>query len=175
MPGAHPGTHYASVNKISCDCAEMHSKTPVPLAIEGHLNRFIKTLRMYGNNSLWENLSIDGDGDWIWQEMVAGSICITHNGSYMANDATHLCSAGIIMYCRTTRQWLKASVAEQLVSESNYRGELLQAVLSTLILKAASDTTTTIRTVLHCDKTEEWSCTEICHWHHCQKISSKQI
>ena len=151
MPGAHPGTHFASVNMISCGGAEMHSKTPMPPAREDHVEGFIETLRSYGNNSLWENLSIDGDGEWIREAMVTGSLCIAHDGSYIANKATNLCSAGIIMYCRAARQWLKASVAERSVSASNYRGKLLGAVLSMLILKAASDNTTTIRTTLHCD------------------------
>jgi hypothetical protein len=51
--------------------------------------------------------------------------------------STHLCSAGIIIYCRALQLWLKISIVEWLDSASNYQGELLGAVLALLILHAA--------------------------------------
>jgi hypothetical protein len=57
------------------------------------------------------------------------------------------------MYCRGTKQWLKASAAERSDGASNYQGELLGTVVAQLILRAASVTLVTPlpTTALHCD------------------------
>ena len=114
---------------------------------------FYEILESHGNPSLWENLSYNGDGEWIWEGLVAGSICIAHDGSYMPKESTTLSSAGIIIYCKNTKQWLKVSVTERSNAASNYRGELLGAVLALLILWVVTSTMTTPypRTTLHCD------------------------
>jgi hypothetical protein len=64
-----------------------------------------------------------------------------------------LSSAGIIIYCRNTKQWLKVLVTERSKAASNYLGELLGTILALLILQAASSMVTTPypRTTLHCD------------------------
>jgi hypothetical protein len=61
--------------------------------------------------------------------------------------------AGVIMYCKAMRQWLKASVAEWSDAASNYRGKLLGAAVALLILRAASVSLSAPlpTTVLHCD------------------------
>ena len=72
----------------------------------------------------------------------------------MSTDSTILCSAGVVVLCTATKQWLKASLAERSLCASNYRGELLGGLMSLLILKAASSQlspTTTTTVVLHCD------------------------
>jgi hypothetical protein len=56
----------------------------------------------------------------------------------MPVQSTNLCSAGVIIYCRHTSQWLKASIVEQSEAASNYRGELLGAVMALLIIHAAT-------------------------------------
>jgi ribonuclease HI len=69
---------------------------------------------------------------------VGGTLSIAHDGSYMLEDAAGICSSGVIIYCRATKNWLKVLVAEHSNNASNYRGELLGAVLSLLILRAAT-------------------------------------
>jgi hypothetical protein len=44
---------------------------------------------------------------------------------------------GVIIFCSSTRQWLKSSVAELSDTASNYGRELLRAVIALLILHAA--------------------------------------
>lgn len=56
----------------------------------------------------------------------------------MVNASTDLCSTGVIIYCRPSHFWLKVSVTECSDSASNYRGELLGAVINLLILRAAA-------------------------------------
>jgi hypothetical protein len=79
-------------------------------------------------------MSYDGNGEWIREGLEAGSLSIAHDRSYMPKELTTLSSAGIIIYCRNTKQWLKVSVTERSKAASNYRGELLGAVLALLIL-----------------------------------------
>ncbi len=117
--GPHSGTHFASVTMISQTCANMHSSSPLP-AITVLPTSFLMVLKSFGNNSLWENVMVDGDGEWIHNGIVGGTLAIAHDGSYMASELAELCSAGLIMYCRGTKQWLKASVAEWSDDASNY-------------------------------------------------------
>jgi hypothetical protein len=71
---------------------------------------------------LWANLDVDGNEEWIWAGIEANTLGIAHIGSYMPEQSTNLCFAGVIIYCRYTSQWLKASIAKQSKAVSNYRG-----------------------------------------------------
>jgi hypothetical protein len=99
---------------------------------------FLSALENYGNPSLWANLNVDDNGEWIWAGIKANTLVIAHDGSYMPEQSTNLCSAGIIIYCRHTSQWLKASIIEQSEAASNYRAELLGAAMALLITRAAT-------------------------------------
>ena len=112
---------------------------------------FGTTLAGFGNPSLWQNLYYDGKGSWIQTGLIAGSICIAHDGSYMSEQSQELCLAGVVIYCRTSRQWLKAAAAISSALASNYRGELLGAVMALRIIQAAGIGLTEISPVLHCD------------------------
>jgi hypothetical protein len=98
-------------------------------------------------------MSMDGNGEWIREGITNETLVIAHDGSYMSTDSTTLCSAGVVILCTATKQWLKASLAERSLCASNYRGELLGALMALLILHAASShlppSTTTV--ILHCD------------------------
>jgi hypothetical protein len=106
---------------------------PIPLPAT-----FQERLDSFNNPSLWENLSYDGDGEWIQEGLLCGLLCIAHDGSFMAEESTKHCLVGVIIYCRSSRQWLKSSIAESSEAASNYRGELLGAVIALLILQASS-------------------------------------
>jgi hypothetical protein len=115
----------------------LHSWSPVP---EGHIPSltFLSMLETFGNPSLWANLNIDGDGEWICAGVLSNSLAIVHDGSYIPEQSTILCLVGIVIYCHNTRLWLKASITERSSSASNYRGKLLGAVLALLILRTAT-------------------------------------
>jgi ribonuclease HI len=150
--GQHPGTHTASATMTGPTCAILHSLSPLPITAPPPLS-FHEVLLSYGNDSLWENMVFDGDGSWIGTGIAAGSLALAHDGSYMASESVHLCSAGVILFCTTTKQCLKASISERSDAASNYRGELLGAVMAMLILRAAlvSLDHRSPPTTLHCD------------------------
>jgi hypothetical protein len=58
--GHTQGTHYASILMFGATCAIMHSKTTICLPITPPTT-FWERLDSYGNYSLWENLSYNGD------------------------------------------------------------------------------------------------------------------
>jgi hypothetical protein len=119
-------------------CIIMHSKTPICLPT-APLSTYWERPDSYGNGSLWENLLYDGDGEWIWDGLCGGSLCIAHDGSYMAEKTPGFCLAGVIIFCSSSQQWLKLSVTELSDTASNYCRELLGAVITLLILLAALD------------------------------------
>jgi hypothetical protein len=69
-----------------------------------------------------------------------GLVVIAHYGSYMATGAPDLCSASVVLFCRATKKWLKASATERSPSASNYLGKLLGAIMFLLILRTVSST-----------------------------------
>jgi hypothetical protein len=99
--GLHPGTHYASVEMLGPTSAGMHSKAPFPEPLKPP-GTFHGRLAAFGNPSLWENPSVDGDGSWLRPGVIGGSLCIAHDGSYMAEESTNLCSAGLVIFCRVS-------------------------------------------------------------------------
>jgi hypothetical protein len=60
--GPHPGTHFASVTMCSDICAVMHSCMPPPTP-SIVLLIFLAMLVTFGNSSLWDNLSVNGNGE----------------------------------------------------------------------------------------------------------------
>ncbi len=85
--------------------------------------------------------------------LLKDSLCIAHDGSFMVEKLTQFCSAGIVIYCKDTKNYLKSAIAEISESASNYQGKLLGAVMTLLILRAASFNIVTPypHISLHCD------------------------
>jgi hypothetical protein len=135
--GNHPGMHYASVVMYDAICTVMNSNTPMvkPIPLPA---TFQERLDSFNNPSLWENLSYDSEGEWIREGLLCGLLCIAHDGSCMVEESTKHFLAEVIIYCKSSRQWLKSSIAESLEVASNYHGELLGAVIALLILRASS-------------------------------------
>jgi hypothetical protein len=63
-PGGHPGNFYASITMSNETCAILHLTAMVPEELPSPAS-FFKTLELFGNSSLWDNLLVDGDGEWI--------------------------------------------------------------------------------------------------------------
>jgi hypothetical protein len=152
IPGVHGGTHHGSITMTSKERAVLHLRTPIciPTSL---LTSFLSALENYDNPSLWANLNVDGNREWIRAGIKANTLVIAHNGSYMPEQSTNLCSACVIIYCQHTSQWLKASIVEQSKAASNYRGELLGAVMALLIIHAATTGVTFLQPcmTLFCD------------------------
>jgi hypothetical protein len=58
----NPGTDYGSISMSSATRAVLHSKSQQP-CIHTIPITFCETLESYGDPSLWENLSYDGNGE----------------------------------------------------------------------------------------------------------------
>jgi hypothetical protein len=100
---------------------------------------FLEALHYLGNLSLWETMHIDGDGEWIREDLLChGTISIAHDGLFMQEEFLDICSAAVIMYCFSSNQWANISVAERLESANNFRGKLLGAVIIQFILRVAA-------------------------------------
>jgi hypothetical protein len=87
---------------------------------------------------LWENMHINGDGEWIREGLLQGTISIAHDGSFTQEELVDLCSAAVIIFCSTSDQWAKVSVVECSNSGDNFRGEILGAVVIQYILRVAA-------------------------------------
>jgi hypothetical protein len=98
-----PGTHFASVIMSSQTCTNMHSSALFLAAMVLPIS-FVVVLKSYGDSSLWENLKVDGDDKWIRKGALSGMLVIAHDGSYMALELPVLCSVGVIIYCKRTKQ-----------------------------------------------------------------------
>ncbi len=92
----------------------------------------------HGNNPYTVLPEKQKQADLICLIKLRGLLCIAHDGSFMAEESTKYCSAGVIIYCRSSRQGLKSSTAESLEAASNYCRELLGAVIALPILPASS-------------------------------------
>ena len=99
---------------------------------------FLDTLLSWGHATLWDNLSFTGDGSWIQNGLVAGSLVIVHEGSYMPKVNNTVCLTALVIYCRNTGDILECTWAERSLAADNYRGEILGGVCAGLILRAAT-------------------------------------
>jgi hypothetical protein len=94
----------------------------------------------YPNQMLWNDLDLDGDGEWIIDGLARGSLAIVHDGFFMEHLDKTPCLAGGIIVCKEVRRIATFSAAERTDNQtaSNYRSELLGGLMAALILKAAS-------------------------------------
>jgi hypothetical protein len=93
----------------------IHSMALDPIISEDERPTTLKSvICSYPNQTLWNDLDLDGDGKWIVDGLARGSLAIVHNSSFSAAERTDKHTA------------------------SNYRGELLGNLMAALILKAAS-------------------------------------
>jgi hypothetical protein len=59
---------------------------------------FLGALHALGNLTLWESMHIDGDGEWIQEGLLHGTLLIAHDGSFMQEKLVDLCSAAVIIF-----------------------------------------------------------------------------
>jgi hypothetical protein len=131
----------ASVVQYADKSISIHSVVLDPiLPDDDRPTTLLATIRSFPNQSLWQYLDLDGDGEWIIDGLARGSLAIVHDGSFMEHMDDTSCSAGGIIFCRCNRRMATFSAAERTDNHtaSNYRGELLGGLLAALILKAAS-------------------------------------
>ena len=133
-----PLTFYASIIEVDVDTVILHSWVQEYQAPATAPSNFWQVINNDGNQSLWRTLKCDGDGAWIGQGLLSGTLLVAHDGSYMKEVAADVCSAAVMIYCTRTQQTCTCTIVEQSPSAGSYRGEILGAILAQLILRAAS-------------------------------------
>ncbi len=86
-------------------------------------------IKSFENQSLWLSLDYDGDGSWILDGMLAQSLVIIHDGSYMKEVSTHISLVATMIYCRIAKAQCKCTWAKQLASAGSYCGKILGGVI----------------------------------------------
>lgn len=130
--------HVASVDdSFDPYFVNLHSSAPIPVPVVRPVS-FLAVLASFPNQSLWQYLRVDGDGEWIRRGLILGSIVVIHDGSYMPKVSENVCSAAVAVVCTRTGNKATVSIAECCPEADNYRAEALGALLGLLIIRAAS-------------------------------------
>ena len=77
----HPGTKYASIDMRPNGDVVLHSTALIPLTPQVSRS-FLRTLHSFPNQSMWDDLKLDGEGEWIGEAVTAGTLVLVHDGSY---------------------------------------------------------------------------------------------
>jgi hypothetical protein len=128
---------YASITHVQQGHILLHSTTPVYIP-SSSVSGFEQTIMHFTNQSLWASLDYNGDGSWILGGMLAQSLIIIHDGSYMKEISPDICSAATMIYCLIARYWCKYTWTKHSASSGSYRGEILGMIMTQLILNAAT-------------------------------------
>jgi len=135
--GLPPMERYASIRDIDDYTVRLHSTTPIPRPIHVDTD-FWEVLQKFPNQSLWDTFQCDGDGKWIHQGLLLGTLVIVHDGSYMPELSKKACSAAFMIVDTQTNKRAKGVVAEKSENADNYRAEILGGLVVQLVLRAAS-------------------------------------
>jgi hypothetical protein len=128
---------WASVTLLQEGQVFLHSLLPCLEPIQP-VSGFENVIRGYGNQSLWVSLNYDGNGSWILEGLLAQSLIIIHDGSYMNEISPTVSSAATMIYCTIAKVQCKCTWAEMSTSAGSYRGEILDGVMTQLILHATA-------------------------------------
>jgi hypothetical protein len=99
---------------------------------------FKNVIRGFANQSLWVSLDYDGDNSWILEGMLAQSLIIIHDGSYMREISPIISSAATMIFCTIAKVQCKCTWAKMLTLAGSYHGKILGGVMMQLILHAAA-------------------------------------
>lgn len=149
--GSPISTSFASVLEVDEFHVRLHSQASVPRPISKP-TAFWDVLKSFSNQSLWRHFHCEGDGFWITQALIAGTLMCVHDGSFMVCMDKTVCSAGFIIRCTKSGKTAMGSVVEKSDVASNYRGEILGGMMIQLVLRAASSVSRPYRqVVVNCD------------------------
>jgi hypothetical protein len=95
-------------------------------------------IRSFAIQSLWVSLDYNGDGSWILEGILAQSLIIIHDGSYMREISPIISSAATMIYCTIAKVQCKCAWAKMLTSAGSYCGKILGGDMTQLILHAAA-------------------------------------
>jgi hypothetical protein len=129
--------HYASITPSQLRQILLHSLVPgfiSPRPISG----FEHVIKSFANQSLWLSLDYNRDSSWILDGMLAQSLVIIHDGSYMKEALPNISLAATMIYCTIAKTQCKCTWAKQSISAGSYCRKILGRVMTQLILNAAA-------------------------------------
>ena len=100
----------------------------------------LSQINKLSNSSLWSNHTFQDGGTWVTDAISRGSLITVHDGSYMVAKKADACSAALVLFCKYSKRLGYVTIAEKTNrhTASNYRGEVLGAVLNSLIVFCAT-------------------------------------
>jgi hypothetical protein len=102
------------------------------------ISGFKNVIKGFANQSAWVTLDYHGDGSWILVGMLAQSLIIIHDGSYMKEISPSISSAAIMIHCTIAKIRCNCVWAKKLTSAGSYQGKILGEVMTQLILYTAA-------------------------------------
>jgi hypothetical protein len=103
--------HYASVTPSQVRQVLLHSLLARFISL-WPISGFEYVIKTFANHSLWLSLDYDGDGSWILDGMLAQSLLIIHDGSYMKELLSNISSAATMIYCTVAKARCKCMWAK---------------------------------------------------------------
>ncbi len=128
---------YAIVTPSQLGQVLLHSLVPKCITLQP-ISGFECVIKSFATQSLWLSLDYNGDRSWILYGMLAQSLVIFHDGSYMKEVSPHISFAATMIYCTHAKVQCKCTWAKQSTSASSYHEEILGGVMMQLILNAAA-------------------------------------
>ncbi len=115
----------------------LHSSLPCFEPIHP-VSGFENVIRGLANQSLLVSLDYHGDSSWILEGMLAQSLVIIHDGSYMNKISPIVSTAATMKYFTIAKVRCKCTLAKMLTSAGSYRGGILGGIMTQLLLHAAA-------------------------------------
>jgi len=132
-------SHLASVRTSIVDenHVRLHSITSIPASPTPPIN-IRAVLHSWGNNSLWRDLQLHGDGTWLIEGLIQGTIEGAADGSFMVEVCPDVCSAAFMLICTVSKRRIMGTWSERSQFAGNYRGEIFGGMALALVLRAAA-------------------------------------
>ena len=78
------------------------------------------TIRSFPNQGMWKEMRVDGDGEWIRESLIEGTLDIAHDGSCQPDVTKDVCYTTVLLRCRRTKRQLFTAFAKKLSGASTY-------------------------------------------------------
>ena len=82
--------------------AILHSTAAQPTAPQQNYDTLLNALQSGTHPELWDNFECDGDGWWIGDALLGGTLNMVSDGSYMQERHKGACSCAFVLHCSAT-------------------------------------------------------------------------
>lgn len=100
---------------------------------------FLEYLHSWGSEWLWESLHMNKSHEWVADHLRQNKLVCVTDGSYNKELAPDICSAGYVLACSKTKEYVAGTLVERSLWASSYRGELLGMLALRLLLLAIEE------------------------------------